>query len=366
MPAAATGTSAVCADARRPRRSPRLHASVRPRARCRARRAGLEVELVTSPFRFGARPAADGIPAGRGVLPALEPDRRGTHARVALKALEHPGRDAPAAAPAGRRPPPPVARRARARRRAAPLREAARLHRARPPAAPDGAAARGCGDASSRRFDRIVVHSERGRDALVDFGVRSRSAARDPPPRVPQRAPPRRRRAHGPRAGRDPAVQGAAGRDRGRARRRRRAPARRRRPAHPARGAPRARRRPRRVAARLPRPRRARAGARRGHRRASFPTGTSSTSPARCSRRSVQACQRSSTTSAGSARSSTASPRAASCRPGDVAGLSRRARELLDDPAALAAAREGAARARETLTWDAAAAAHLALYEELA
>ncbi len=43
----------------------------------------------------------------------------------------------------------------------------------------------------------------------------------------------------------------------------------------------------------------------------------------------------------------------------------RALRELLDDPAALAAAREGATSARETLTWDAAAAAHLALYEEL-
>ena len=51
--------------------------------------------------------------------------------------------------------------------------------------------------------------------------------------------------------------------------------------------------------------------------------------------------------------------------PGDVDGLGAALRELLDDAAALAAARDGARRAREELTWDAAAAAHLALYEEL-
>jgi len=50
---------------------------------------------------------------------------------------------------------------------------------------------------------------------------------------------------------------------------------------------------------------------------------------------------------------------------GDVAGLAAALRELLDDPAALAAAREGAERARAELTWEASAAAHVALYEEL-
>jgi glycosyltransferase involved in cell wall biosynthesis len=52
--------------------------------------------------------------------------------------------------------------------------------------------------------------------------------------------------------------------------------------------------------------------------------------------------------------------------PGDVTGLASALRELLDDPAALVRARAGAAEARETLTWDAAAEAHLALYRELA
>ena len=52
--------------------------------------------------------------------------------------------------------------------------------------------------------------------------------------------------------------------------------------------------------------------------------------------------------------------------PGDVAGLSEALRQLLGDPARLAAARAGAAAAREALTWDASAAAHLELYREVA
>jgi glycosyltransferase involved in cell wall biosynthesis len=52
--------------------------------------------------------------------------------------------------------------------------------------------------------------------------------------------------------------------------------------------------------------------------------------------------------------------------PGDVDALTEALAELLDDPAALAAAREGAERARELLTWDASAHAHLELYRELA
>ena len=51
--------------------------------------------------------------------------------------------------------------------------------------------------------------------------------------------------------------------------------------------------------------------------------------------------------------------------PGDVGGLAAAIRELLDDPAARAEARAGVPRAREALTWDAAAAAHLAVYREL-
>ncbi len=52
--------------------------------------------------------------------------------------------------------------------------------------------------------------------------------------------------------------------------------------------------------------------------------------------------------------------------PGDVSGLAAAVRELLDDGAALETARAGARAARQALTWDAAAAAHLELYRELA
>jgi glycosyltransferase involved in cell wall biosynthesis len=50
---------------------------------------------------------------------------------------------------------------------------------------------------------------------------------------------------------------------------------------------------------------------------------------------------------------------------GDVEALADAIRELLDDPRALAAARTGALRAREALTWEASAQAHLELYREL-
>jgi glycosyltransferase involved in cell wall biosynthesis len=51
---------------------------------------------------------------------------------------------------------------------------------------------------------------------------------------------------------------------------------------------------------------------------------------------------------------------------GDVEALTEAARELLDDADALAEARAGARLARDTLTWSAAAQSHLALYRELA
>jgi glycosyltransferase involved in cell wall biosynthesis len=51
--------------------------------------------------------------------------------------------------------------------------------------------------------------------------------------------------------------------------------------------------------------------------------------------------------------------------PGDVEAMSAAIRRLLGDPEALAAARAGAERARDELTWDASAAAHLELYREL-
>jgi glycosyltransferase involved in cell wall biosynthesis len=51
---------------------------------------------------------------------------------------------------------------------------------------------------------------------------------------------------------------------------------------------------------------------------------------------------------------------------GDVEALADAVRALLSDADALERAREGARRARETLTWDASAASHLELYEEIA
>ena len=50
---------------------------------------------------------------------------------------------------------------------------------------------------------------------------------------------------------------------------------------------------------------------------------------------------------------------------GDVGALVEATRELLDDKTALADARAGARRAREALTWEAAAAAHIQLYRQL-
>jgi glycosyltransferase involved in cell wall biosynthesis len=52
--------------------------------------------------------------------------------------------------------------------------------------------------------------------------------------------------------------------------------------------------------------------------------------------------------------------------PGDVGGMSLALENLLGDSDALAAARHGAEAAREELTWEASAAAHLDLYRELA
>jgi glycosyltransferase involved in cell wall biosynthesis len=52
--------------------------------------------------------------------------------------------------------------------------------------------------------------------------------------------------------------------------------------------------------------------------------------------------------------------------PGDVDALAAAVHELLSDPGALEEARAGARSAREHLTWDAAARAHLAIYEEIA
>jgi glycosyltransferase involved in cell wall biosynthesis len=51
--------------------------------------------------------------------------------------------------------------------------------------------------------------------------------------------------------------------------------------------------------------------------------------------------------------------------PGDVGGMALALERLIGDPDALAAARSGAEAARAELTWEASAAAHLELYREL-
>ena len=132
-------------------------------------RAGLEVELVTAPFRFGARPAAAGYVLDEAFYPRSS-GTRGRAARIGLKAVEHPG---------GMR---------RLLRRpadlvhlqwlAAPELDVALLRSSRPLVftAHDllprrTARRRRLWRHLFRRFDRIVVHSERGRDALIGFGV---------------------------------------------------------------------------------------------------------------------------------------------------------------------------------------------------
>ena len=95
-------------------------------------------------------------------------------------------------------------------------------------------------------------------------------------------------------------------------------------------------------------------------------TAPSSTSRARSSRRSAAASLRSSTTSPASASRCDAYGAGRVVPAGDVEAMTEAARELLADADALAGARAGAERARAELTWDAAAAQHLALYRELA
>jgi glycosyltransferase involved in cell wall biosynthesis len=51
--------------------------------------------------------------------------------------------------------------------------------------------------------------------------------------------------------------------------------------------------------------------------------------------------------------------------PGDTAAMSAALARFIGDPEALAAARAGAERARDELTWDASAAAHIDLYREI-
>ena len=134
-------------------------------------RAGADVELATSHFRFAELPPAERIPPRRAVLPAL------------LAPLPPLAR--PAAAEGGRAP-----RRRRARSRAS---EADVLHvqwlalpqidvniSFRSPSVftahdllptPDGRQARRSGSGSCGKFDRVVVHTAHGRESLAELGI---------------------------------------------------------------------------------------------------------------------------------------------------------------------------------------------------
>ncbi len=132
-------------------------------------RAGVDVELVTSRFRFGSAPAADGYRACEWFYP-LSSRMGSSRLRLAVKALEHPFGMARlatlkpdilhvqwfGAAEADRwlfRPRSPVVFTAHD---IVPRRTASK---------------RGVWRALFGRCDRVVVHSERGRAALADFGV---------------------------------------------------------------------------------------------------------------------------------------------------------------------------------------------------
>ena len=240
----------------------------------------------------------------------------------------------------------------------------ARLHRARPAAAAHGRQARSLARAPAPLRRRRRPLRARARDAgRAGRGARSGcTSSRTRSSAATRRAPTTDRRCS---AWHDPAVQGTRRRDRGDEAARGRASARRRRLDGADRALPRAgrRARPSSASAGSTRPRSTAPSARRPWR--SSPTGPSSTSRAPSCARSVPACRRSSTTSAAWPSPCAGSAPAPPFPPGDVEAMTEAVRELLDDPNALARARKGALAARDALSWDVAAASHLAVYESL-
>ena len=242
--------------------------------------------------------------------------------------------------------------------------QTARLHRARPPSAPHRAAhAPLATPLSPVRPRRRPLRARSGGARRVRR--RARTPARDPAPRLPERPGARRRRPHGPRAGRDPAVQGPARRDRVRPRR-----AGTRACSSP--GDP-----------RIPLAELRERGGDRVEWRLGY-LGPSELEQALAEATVAVFPYRDELDQSGALLQALGAgvpavvydvgglgevvTRFSAGRvvpAGDVASLSRALGALLDDPDELAAAREGAERARETLTWDAAAAAHLDLYQEL-
>ncbi len=120
--------------------------------------------------------------------------------RLPLKAVEHLGVLGVARGGATRRAAPAVARAAAARRaRCASARRRSSLRTTCCRGAPRRDAS--CGSSCSRKFDRVVVHTERGRETLAELGI---DAHVIPHPVYPSAAHARRRRAHAARARHDP------------------------------------------------------------------------------------------------------------------------------------------------------------------
>ena len=298
------------ARARRHRRSARVHAVVRPRARGGARAAGADVELATSRFRFGELPPPDGYRRARALLPALV---------AALPAL------AAAAAAEGGRAPRRRSRRSRARAPTslhvqwlalpqvdvhAAVPRAVGLHRARPAAAADGGEARPLAAAARALRPRRRPHASAAARRSRELGVDARVIPHPVYPSAATRADDGQTLlALGvirPYKGLADAIEAT----------RRLADARLLVAGDPAMPLDGLRDAPSASSGGSATCRRPSSTARSRRRRSrSSRTGPSSTSRARCSRRSAPASRRSSTTSAGSASRSRATARARSCRP---------------------------------------------------
>ena len=231
--------------ARRPRRPSRVHAAVRPRARGGARPRRAPRSSSSPRGSASARLPRRSDTPPRGLLPALVAAVPALPAATAAEGGRAPGRPA-----RGWRACPGTSSTSSGwQRRSSTLRCSARAARRSSPltiCCRDGRrSGRTSGAVCSARFDRIVVHSERGRETLAAARRRPGASAGDPAPRVPERPAPRGRRPHGalPRArsartrgSRDaiaavaPGGRGAAARRRRSARAPRRVPCGRRRP----------------------------------------------------------------------------------------------------------------------------------------
>jgi glycosyltransferase involved in cell wall biosynthesis len=149
-------------------------------------RAGADVELATSRFRFGALPAADGYRRTERFYPASSRLFRRSRLRLPLKAIEHVH---------------VMASLARARADVLhvqwlPLPQLDARLRFRSPSVFTAhdllprrtASRRELWRRVLRRFDRIVVHTERGRETLADLGVDARVIAHPVYPSAARRA----------------------------------------------------------------------------------------------------------------------------------------------------------------------------------